>query len=82
VLSIISLITGILSVVSSFFYIGFLFGLAGVILGFLGRRKEPAAKGLWLTGIITGFVGIAVTVIWTIFIIIVIAAVHTNNFGN
>jgi hypothetical protein len=82
VLSIISLITGILSVVSSFFYVGFLFGLAGVILGFLGRRKEPAAKGLWLTGIITGFVGIAVTVIWTIFIIIVLAAVHSSNLGN
>ncbi|THG29752.1 DUF4190 domain-containing protein [Naasia lichenicola] len=70
-LSIISLIAGIVGVVSSFFYIGFLFGVAAVVLGFLGRKREPAAKGFWLTGIILGFVAIALTIVA---IIVVIAA--------
>jgi multisubunit Na+/H+ antiporter MnhB subunit len=36
---------------------------AAVVLGFIGRRKEPAAKGMWLTGIILGFVGIVIAII-------------------
>jgi hypothetical protein len=36
---------------------------AAVVLGFLGRRKEPAARAMWLTGIILGFVGIAIALI-------------------
>jgi len=38
-----------------------------VVLGFIGRRKEPAAKGMWLTGIILGFVGIAMALLSVIF---------------
>jgi len=37
------------------------------VLGFIGRRKEPAAKGMWLTGIILGFVGIAMALLSVIF---------------
>ena len=34
---------------------------AAVVLGFLGKAKEPfAPKGLWLTGVILGFVGIGI----------------------
>lgn len=73
VLSIVSLITGILGVLGS--AIGFLslFGLVGVILpiaaiitGFLGKSKEAHAKGMWLTGLITGFVGLALTLLFVL----------------
>lgn len=65
VLSILSLIFGILGVVLSLFLFGtgFIPGAAAVVLGFLGRRKEPLAKGMWLTGLITGFVAIGIAII-------------------
>jgi len=44
---------------------------AAVVLGFIGRRKEPAAKGMWLTGLILGFVGIGMAllslILWGVF---------------
>jgi hypothetical protein len=67
ILSILSLIFGILGVLLSLFLFGtgFLPGAAAVVLGFLGRRKEPQAKGMWLTGLITGFVAVGIAiVIW------------------
>jgi hypothetical protein len=73
VLSIISLITGIIGVLSSFFGWGLIFSIAAIVLGFIGKSKEPAAKGFWLTGIITGFVGLAVGVIAIIILIILFA---------
>lgn len=81
ILSILSLIFGILGILGSLFLFGsgFLPGLAGVILGFLGRRREPhASRGLWLTGIITGFVAIAIAII-VIIGIAVIAAIGASN---
>jgi hypothetical protein len=43
---------------------------AAVVLGFLGKNMEPQAKGFWMTGIITGFVGIVLSlvsiVIWSV----------------
>jgi hypothetical protein len=58
-LSIASMVCGIVGVVLSFFFVGFLPALAGVILGHIGRKKEPAARGFSLTGLITGYVGLA-----------------------
>ena len=65
VLSILSLIFGILGVLLSLFLFGsgVLPGAAAVVLGFLGRSKEPQAKGMWLTGIITGFVAVGLAII-------------------
>ncbi|MEO6825737.1 MAG: hypothetical protein ABI255_04975 [Microbacteriaceae bacterium] len=70
-LSIISLIAGIVGVIGGFIafipIIGSIMQLfipaAAIILGFLGKRREPQAKGMWLTGIILGFVGIAIAII-------------------
>jgi hypothetical protein len=73
VLSIISLITGIVGLLSSFVGWGLIFAIAAIVLGFLGKSKEPAAKGFWLTGIITGFVGIAIAIIAIIVLIIIFA---------
>jgi hypothetical protein len=74
-LSLISLIAGIVGLVGFFVvFIPIVGGImqliipaAAVVLGFLGRRKEPAAKGMWLTGIILGFAGLAIAVLSIIF---------------
>jgi hypothetical protein len=63
VLSIIAMVAGILGLVIGLFGWGLLFSIGGVVLGHLGQRKEPAAKGFWLTGLITGYVGILLNLI-------------------
>lgn len=79
VLSILSLIFGILGVVLSLFLFGsgVLPGAAAVVLGFIGRRKEPQAKGMWLTGIITGFIAVAIAIIVWIGLIVIAATLGT-----
>ncbi|MEO9094964.1 MAG: hypothetical protein ABI255_04980 [Microbacteriaceae bacterium] len=80
------MITGILGVIISLFsfgFGGFIFSVAGIVLGFIGRKKEPAAKGMWLTGIITGFAGILLSIIlWVVLgIAIAIAANNPATFS-
>jgi hypothetical protein len=69
-LSIISLVLGILGVAAGFVGFGLLFSIGAVVLGHLGQRREPGAKGFWLTGLITGYLGIAINVIVLAFLII------------
>ena len=57
------MVCGIAGLVMSFFLFGFLPALAGVILGHIGMKKEPTAKGFSLTGIITGYAGLALSLI-------------------
>ena len=81
VMSIIAMIAGILGVLGAWIALipfvgtimGLLFPLAAVVLGFLGKKKEPLAKGLWMTGIITGFVGILLVIVFTIAVVIFFA---------
>jgi hypothetical protein len=68
-LSIASMVCGIVGLVLSVFLLGFLPAVAGVILGHIGMRKEPLAKGFSLTGLITGYVGVAVSLIAFLFTI-------------
>jgi hypothetical protein len=64
VLSIISLITGIVGLLGACcFGAGFLPAVAGIVLGVLGRQKEPKGKGMAMTGIITGALGALLSVI-------------------
>jgi len=78
-LSIISMIAGILGVVSGFFGFGLLFAIAAVVLGHLGQRRERVAgKPFWLTGLITGYLGIAINAIVLIIAIAAFAAVANN----
>ena len=78
-LSILSLVGGIIGVVLGWVYgIGFPFGVAAVILGFIGKTQGAGARGFWLTGIITGFVSIAFSlIIWAVIIIAIIALRRT-----
>lgn len=78
-----SLVLGILSLVTWFLVIGGLFGIIAVILGFLGRgkanRREASNGGMALAGIITGAVGILLTVL----VIVGVAALFsTGEFSN
>jgi hypothetical protein len=48
-------------------FFGFLVALAAVIIGFIGRKREPAApKWMSLVGIIAGFVAIVLGIILTL----------------
>jgi hypothetical protein len=62
-LSLTAMITGIAGIVLGFAGWGFLLALAGVIFGHIGQRREPHAKAFWLTGLITGYVGLALNII-------------------
>ena len=69
ILSILALIGGIIGVVS-LGWAAFPFGIAGIVLSFFGRSREPQAKGLWLTGMILGFVSVALILLWILFIVL------------
>ena len=57
------MVCGIVGLVLSFFLFGFLPALAAVILGHIGMKKEPTAKGFSLTGLITGYAGLALSLL-------------------
>lgn len=80
-LSITAMITGIVGVVLGTFGWGFLPAVAGVIFGHIGQRREPHAKPFWLTGIITGYVGIALNLLWMLFwaVIFFVAISETSS---
>ena len=65
-LSVLGLVFGILGLVLSFFAFGLLPAIAGVILGHLGLKREPHARGMAIAGLVTGYVGIAISVLWGI----------------
>jgi hypothetical protein len=83
-LSIASIICGIAGVLFSFGGFGLLPSIAAVITGHLARKRQPWARGLWLTGMITGYVGIGISIIAGILIIIffVFAASQSGNYGS
>lgn len=79
ILSILSLVGGIVGLVLNFAWgVGFLFAVAAIVLGFIGRSKEPHAKGFWLTGIILGFVAVLVAIVFWIIAIIFFASFSAN----
>ena len=80
ILSILALIGGIIGVISLGW--GVLFGIAGIVLGFLGKSREPQARGFWLTGLILGFVSVGFIVLWILFIVIsaIAAASYDYNY--
>lgn len=81
-LSIASMITGIGGLLLSFAGFGFLPALAAVILGHLAQKRQPYAKPFWLTGIITGYVGIGISLIVGLGIAIaIIGAIIASSNG-
>ena len=62
-----ALVLGILSLVTWFLFIGGLFGIVAIVLGALGRgrakRGEANNGGMALAGLITGAVGVLLTIL-------------------
>jgi hypothetical protein len=74
-LSITSMVLGIVSVVTVlFWFLSVPLGIAALVTGILGRKRNAGAKGFWLTGIITGVIGILLSII---LVVIAIAFVNT-----
>ena len=63
-LSVASMIFGVGGLLLSFFGFGFLINVAAVVTGHLASKRQPHAKGFWLTGIITGYLGIAFSLVY------------------
>lgn len=55
--------------------------LAAIILGHIGQKNQPYAKGLWLTGLITGYVGLVFYGLIYAFIFIVAFAGAAGGFS-
>jgi hypothetical protein len=83
ILSLISFIAGIAGVLLSAVPVfGFLVSVAGIVLGFLGRKREPGApKWMATVGIITGFVG-AVLGILFFFLLIILPIIALGVAGS
>lgn len=82
-LGIAALVLGILSLVSWFLFIGGLFGLIAIILGViaLGRVKRGEAnnKGMAIAGIVTGAIGLLLTIL----VVVGVATLfNSGEFGN
>ncbi|MEP6478185.1 MAG: hypothetical protein ABJB03_02245 [Rhodoglobus sp.] len=75
-LSIMSLVLGILGLLLSLVAVGGVLSLIAVVLGHISAVKQPWARPLWLTGLITGYLGIVVS------IIVVIAAVVLGSMAS
>lgn len=65
-LSILALVFGVVGLIASVVAVGLVFALAAVILGHLALKREPAARGMALAGLATGYAGIAISVVWGI----------------
>jgi len=74
-LSIASMVCGIAGLFLTMFGFGFLPALAAVITGHIAQRSQPLAKPFWLTGIITGYVGLAINLVIGAVVVISIIAV-------
>ncbi|KFF58987.1 hypothetical protein JF66_14510 [Cryobacterium sp. MLB-32] len=62
-------------------FLGLFFPAAGVVLGFMGKKREPAARGFWLTGIITGFVALALMLLSFLLYAILFATANTSGYN-
>jgi hypothetical protein len=75
------MVLGLAGLVLTLVWLGFLPALAAVITGHLAQRRQPAARGFWLTGIITGYVGIAISVIGLLFLVLVLAFTASASYN-
>jgi hypothetical protein len=84
-LSIVSMVAGIAGIIFTWVPIlGFLASVAAVITGHMGQSREPQAKPFWLTGIITGYIGIAMGLLFTFLLLVlpiwVFSTVPSSSF--
>ncbi|WP_347109117.1 DUF4190 domain-containing protein [Paenarthrobacter sp. S56] len=77
-LSIASMVCGIATLVGFGFFI--LPQIAAVILGHLALNREPAGKGMAIAGLVMGYIGIVLTVIFGIIFFAAIGASSRYNY--
>jgi Domain of unknown function (DUF4190) len=81
-LSIASMVLGIVGV---FFSLGYGFGLlpsiAAVITGHLARKRQPYASSMSLAGLICGYIGIGISVLWIVGLIVFFSLIAGGAFG-
>lgn len=80
-LAIASIILGIASIIFVFFLLSLPAGIAAVITGHLAQRRQPHARGLWITGLITGYVGILLGIIIAAVIVAGIAGAFDSSYS-
>lgn len=79
VLSLLALIFGIIGIpISCCYGAGLLFSIAGVVLGHLGLKREQA-RGMALGGLITGYVGLGVVLVWIVILIGILLFAVTSS---
>jgi hypothetical protein len=66
-----ALILGILSVVLSWIPVAgwimcLIMGVIAIVLGALGRTRQPDKKGMAVAGMILGIIGVAFSIIWVV----------------
>lgn len=65
-LGIIALVLGIIGLPASAAAAGLVFGVAAAIVGHQSLRREPDARGMAMTGLVLGYISIAISVVWGI----------------
>lgn len=80
-LSLTSFIVGIASVfLFALNWVAAVIGVVAVVLGFIGRSREPGApRWMWLTGIILGFVGIVIGIIVLLLVLALTSYLRQNG---
>jgi len=87
-LSILSLVAGVVGLLGlPVAFVPFVGGVltlllpaAAIVLGALGRTREPHARGLWLTGLITGIVGVALALLSIVVWVIIFASMPSTYY--
>jgi hypothetical protein len=74
----------ILGIVGVFFSLGYGLGLfpsiAGIITGHLAQKRQPTARGFWIAGLVTGYVGLFLSLIGVaLLVIVIVIAVNAAN---
>lgn len=88
-LAIVSLVTGIVGIVFSFvFGLGLLPAIAAIVTGHIALKREPHARGFAIAGVITGYSGLALSILVVIVVVVpliiawlVIAGLGAATFG-
>lgn len=74
-LGLLSMIFGILGLALSCCYgFGFPFAIAGVVMGHISRSRQGSARGMAVAGLVTGYIGAAISALWIVYSI-------TGQFG-
>jgi hypothetical protein len=79
-LAIASMVCGLAGVVMILAGFSFLPGIAAIVTGHLAQKRQPQARGFWITGLITGYVSAGIgLIIGLIVVVIFIAAIASST---